>query len=48
MDEDCSEDAQEVYDINDNTAEYCGDLFDSGTDEDNILNLRRGQKERNL
>ncbi|KAK9503825.1 hypothetical protein O3M35_010300 [Rhynocoris fuscipes] len=46
IDEDCSKDDQEVYDIDDDTAENYCDLFDSDTDEENILNMRRGQKRK--
>ncbi|KAL9918981.1 uncharacterized protein ACN427_001074 isoform 2-T2 [Glossina fuscipes fuscipes] len=46
IDENCSEDDQKVYDIDDDIAgNYC-DLFDSDTDEENILNIRRGQKRK--
>ncbi|XP_043256442.1 uncharacterized protein LOC122399666 [Colletes gigas] len=46
IDEDCSEDDQEVSDFDDDTAENNCDLFDSDTDEENILNIRRGQKRK--
>jgi hypothetical protein len=41
-DEDCSEDDQEVSDFDNDTAENNCDLFDSDTDEENILIIRRG------
>jgi 3-dehydroquinate dehydratase len=44
IDEDCSEDDQEVSDFDNDTAENNCDLFDSDTDEENILNIRKGQK----
>lgn len=44
-DEDRSEADQEVTDIDDIAENNC-DLFDSDTDEENILNIRRGQKKR--
>ncbi|XP_043506202.1 uncharacterized protein LOC122526712 [Polistes fuscatus] len=46
--EDCSEDDQVVSDIDNDTAENNCDLFDSETDEENILNIRRGQKRKRL
>ncbi|XP_035739262.1 uncharacterized protein LOC118449144 [Vespa mandarinia] len=46
IDEDCSENNQEVSDIDNNTEENNYDLFDSDTDEENILNIRRGQKRK--
>ncbi|KAL9929350.1 piggyBac transposable element-derived protein 4-like isoform 1-T2 [Glossina fuscipes fuscipes] len=46
IDEDCSEDDQEVYGIDDDTAENYCDLFDSETDEDKILNICRGQERK--
>uniref|UniRef100_A0A1B0G696 Uncharacterized protein n=1 Tax=Glossina morsitans morsitans TaxID=37546 RepID=A0A1B0G696_GLOMM len=46
IDEDCSEDDQEVYDIDDDAAENYCDSFDSDTDEENILNIQRGQKRK--
>ncbi|XP_043498364.1 uncharacterized protein LOC122521585 [Polistes fuscatus] len=45
INEDRSEDVQEVTDIDDKAENNC-DLFDSDTDEENILNIRRGQKRR--
>uniref|UniRef100_A0A1A9VH47 PiggyBac transposable element-derived protein domain-containing protein n=1 Tax=Glossina austeni TaxID=7395 RepID=A0A1A9VH47_GLOAU len=38
------EDDEEVYDIDDDIAENYCDSLDSDTDEENILNIRRGQK----
>jgi hypothetical protein len=46
IDEDCSEDDQEVSDFDNDTVENNCDLFDSDTDEENILNIRRGQKRK--
>lgn len=46
IDEVCSEDDQEVSDIDNDTAENNCDLFYSDTDEENILNIRRGQKRK--
>uniref|UniRef100_A0A1A9US35 DDE_Tnp_1_7 domain-containing protein n=1 Tax=Glossina austeni TaxID=7395 RepID=A0A1A9US35_GLOAU len=46
IDEDCSEDDQEVYDIDDDAVKNYCDSFDSDTDEENILNIRRGQKRK--
>uniref|UniRef100_A0A1A9V7W1 PiggyBac transposable element-derived protein domain-containing protein n=1 Tax=Glossina austeni TaxID=7395 RepID=A0A1A9V7W1_GLOAU len=48
IDGDCSEDDQEVYDIDDEPAKNYCDSFDSDTDEENILNIRRGQKKKRL
>ncbi|KAL9921726.1 uncharacterized protein ACN427_003007 [Glossina fuscipes fuscipes] len=50
IDEDCSEDDQEVCNADDENEKlknenYC-DLFDSDTAEENILNIRRGQKRK--
>jgi hypothetical protein len=46
IDEDCWEDEQEVSDFdNDRTENNC-ELFDSDTDEENILNTRRGQRRK--
>jgi hypothetical protein len=46
IDDDCSEDDQEVSDFDNDTAENNCDLFDSDTDQENILNIRRGQKRK--
>ncbi|XP_012342029.1 LOW QUALITY PROTEIN: uncharacterized protein LOC105735448 [Apis florea] len=46
IDEDCSEDDQEFSDIDNDIAENNCDLFDSDSDEENILNIRRGQKRK--
>jgi hypothetical protein len=46
IDEDRSEDDEEVSDFDNDTAENNRDLFDSDTDEENILNIRRGQKRK--
>ncbi|KAL9905270.1 rhodopsin 4 isoform 1-T4 [Glossina fuscipes fuscipes] len=50
IDENCSEDDQEVYDIDDDDDDDDGenyyDLFNSDADEKNILNTRRGQKRK--
>jgi hypothetical protein len=46
IDEDCSEDDQAVSDFDNDMAENNCDLFDSDTDEENILNIRRGQKRK--
>lgn len=42
MDEDCSEDDQEIFDTDNDTTENDWDLFKSDKDEENILNIRRG------
>jgi hypothetical protein len=46
IDEDCWEDEQEVSDFDNDKAENNCGLFDSDTDEENILNIRRGRKRK--
>ena len=46
IDENCSEDYQEVYNIDYDIKENRCDLFDRDTDEENILNIRREQKRK--
>ena len=46
IDENCSEDYQEVYNIDNDIKENRCDLFDRDTDEENILNIRREQKRK--
>ena len=46
IDENCSEDYDEVYNIDYDIIENRCDLFDRDTDEENILNIRREQKRK--
>lgn len=46
IDEDRSKDDKKLFDIDNNTAENNYDLFYSVTNEENIFNIRRGQKRK--